>query len=194
MDDQVLAALPCLPRLHTLHLELCLGLTDAGLTILKGLPALRDLSLAGCDGLTHAGFSWIARLPGLTSLNLEQCHRVTGLDSLTRLTALERLNLGWCSGLGDGDAGALRALPRLQDLRICHTKVTSAGLVHVAGLTRLTALSLGGLRVSDAAVAGCVAGLSVLRVLDLERCSGVEDGTMKALGCGVKHLKVGGVQ
>lgn len=40
------------------------------------------------------------------------------------LLQLEKLHLGWCTSIGDGDMEGLRALTRLSDLQLSRTKVS----------------------------------------------------------------------
>jgi hypothetical protein len=121
--------------------------------------------------------------PALRSLNLDQCRGVSALAPLAALTSLTCLDLGWCGAVGDADAlAALPALaPSLRDLRLSHTRVTDAALPALRPLTRLTALALGGLPLTDAAAAAALERLPLLRALHLERCPGVGDAALGAL-------------
>ena len=48
------------------------------------------------------------------------------LPVLHRLHRLEALDVGWCTGLGDDDAEALRCLGGLRELSLARTKVRGA--------------------------------------------------------------------
>jgi hypothetical protein len=45
------------------------------------------------------------------------------LVPLSRLRQLERLDVGWCSGLGDSDAAVLARFTRLRELNLARTQV-----------------------------------------------------------------------
>lgn len=146
-----------------------------------GFPALEDLSLAGCDAIGPLTIGAISRLPRLRSLNLDACHRIWGLGPLRRLTNLQKLDLGWCNAIGDEDAAAIASLSTLMELRICHTALTDTGVAKLSTLTGLVALSIGGLSVADATLAGLLRAMPYLRRLDLERCTEAGDTTLRAL-------------
>lgn len=66
-------------------------------------------------------------------------------------------------------------------------QVTNAGVRALLRLTALTSLGMGGLAVSDGAVARLLRVLPLLRVLSLERCSRVGDGAVEALAAAVRQ-------
>lgn len=78
------------------HLQLFSGTaTDDALSHLPAIPVLTMLSLNSSSGFTDAALEHVARLPQLVSLSLcDAPIRGPGLQYLTRLRALESLDLG----------------------------------------------------------------------------------------------------
>ncbi|KAH7623687.1 hypothetical protein NADE_008510 [Nannochloris sp. 'desiccata'] len=181
IDNFMLSSVPYLPKLHTLRLECCDGVTDGGLVVLQRFPALKELSLAGCDSVGPLGLGCIARIPSLCRLNLDACHKVWGLGPLRRLTQLEALDLGWCNAIGDEDAAALGCLTSLKQLCLSRTELTDVGVSKLSSLIELTCLSLAGVSMQDSAAAELLPCFPKLKSLNLSRCVNVGDATLHAL-------------
>jgi hypothetical protein len=64
-------------------------------------PQIARLDLSGCHLLTNAGLAHLAGLTALQEMNLSFCTRLTALPSLDRLTALQMLDLSNCESLTD---------------------------------------------------------------------------------------------
>jgi hypothetical protein len=111
------------------------------------MPALRTLDLRGCRG----GRTLVEHLvaPALTRLAFDGDKRPP-LGWLARLPTIENLLL--CSELDDAAVAELRRMPALRELFLMGTKISDAGVAHLAGL-RLTSLWLNDTRIGDAGVA-----------------------------------------
>lgn len=59
----------------------------------------------------------------LSRLLRHRLHLWCSLVPLSRLRQLERLDVGWCSGLGDSDAAVLARFTRLRELNLARTQV-----------------------------------------------------------------------
>lgn len=141
--------------LSELRLDSCVGLRDHHLAALCAAPrlvgSLIALSLSGAAELTDAGLAGLTRLAALTRLDLSFCSAVTGSWLVApgeQLPAsLTALRLAGCSALSDG------------------------GLLAALRLARLRELDLGGCwRLSDAALGRLGAALPDLRALSLRGC------------------------
>lgn len=186
--DAVLACLGAPPHLTRLCLDYCVDLSDGCLSQLAGLTALQELSLVGCELLTEVGAQHLGGLTRLTSLSLQTCRHIS-LVPLSRLRQLERLDVGWCSGLGDSDAAVLARFTRLRELNLARTQVTDQGLAHLHRLSSIHTLSLAGTRVGDNALAALLCQLSHLQALNLERCTLAGDAALASLGQHASQLK-----
>lgn len=82
---------PC--RMLSLHLDACLGLTDASLECIGRMRSLTSLRVVHCPGVTDAGVRALSGLSALVSLSLAHCSGVggEGLAALTGLTGLASL-------------------------------------------------------------------------------------------------------
>jgi len=175
--------------------ELNLGgnkISGVGLHVLKLLPKLRKLSFYGIQR-RNAGWCWA---PVLTDLELE---------TISRLTALEDLNLGFGVGLGtprpndlgpaDGEAecriaggtritdfglAKLTTLERLKHLDLSGAAITANGLKTLASLRNLQRLSLWNVKGIDDSAASSLAALGNLTSLDLSNTA-VGDDTLARL-------------
>ena len=159
------------------------------------LPAgLRELDLHGCAALDGGALGSLAGLRQLSALCLDQCAllRDVHLPALATLTALRRLSLAGCRGVGGGGGeglqlglppvlGALAALPRLAELSLAGLEqLRDEGLAGLARATALIALHLDlcpNLRCgpcgSDACTKECMVDIGALVGLRLTPASGV---------------------
>lgn len=159
--------------------ELDLGatrITGINLHLLKLLPKLKRLSFKGIQR-RNGGACWT---PTIVDRDME---------SLALLTGLEELNLGAGLGLGvqtpgsfrgetncrltggikltDLGVGRLKPLKSLRALELSGAGVTPSGLKVLAEMPKLERLSLWNCRTLDDSVAPVLAGLPMLRTLDL---------------------------
>lgn len=129
-----LASLDELPlgRLRSLDIsdtDLAGGFADIGAKI----PGLRQLYVGRCDGLTD--LRPLADLP-LTDLWIPGCKQVTDFGSLSLLTGVRRLHVGWSE---IEDLRPLQSLPRLTllDLENCRRLSDLGPLASLPGLREL---------------------------------------------------------
>jgi len=137
VTDVGLDALTSLPNLK----ELAIGgnkLTDVGLQPLRQMPGLIDLDLSGAQrtdsglwsiSLTEPGLDTVATLKNLRHLRLNGTGvGARGLEKLTSLVHLERLDLQGCTRIGDDAAPVLAAFPALRLVDLTGTAVTEKGI------------------------------------------------------------------
>jgi len=154
------AYLAGIPNLHRLGL-LSETLDDDVFTALATIKPLTWLDLSG-QGLTLTGLTQLNRLSGLKRLKVWVAQDNSGLD-LSGLTGLESLNLfvGEPShpdprhhALRDEDMACLANFKRLKQLIVTeyNAYLTDAGMSHLAGLTEMDYLSIGGPQLTDDAL------------------------------------------
>src|SRR3954451_11186572 len=121
------------------------------LTIILSCASLHAATLGGTTRTDAQGrviavnlrSSWIddsdllelARLPQLTDLDLSET-RITdiGFQYLKPLKNITRVNLYYAEQIGDGALAVMREWKNLKEVNLRGTKMTDAGLVHLAGL------------------------------------------------------------
>jgi outer membrane protein assembly factor BamB len=171
VSDDGLKQSASLPQLAGLNLELCPGVTDAGLQNLQQAGRLQVLLLTG-TGVTAKGLKHLASMKNLRALDLEVCDDVTdtacavlgsmkqlkavvikktgfepiritdaGLKYLSQLSGLETLNL-YGNQITDAGLAHLRQMKRLRDLDLSLLAITDSGLVHLQALRDLQHLEL----------------------------------------------------
>lgn len=143
------------------------GVGDEAMALLAKLPALSGLNLRRSK-VTDAGMAHVARMKALKSLTLSGS-RVTdaGLANLKELPSLEYLVLGAYQegkNFTDGAAKHLAPLTTLKWLSLGGAQFTDAGLRDLAPLTRLEQLELSDTKVTSAGLAA-LKPLKSLRVL-----------------------------
>ncbi|HET6882096.1 MAG TPA: hypothetical protein VFI31_18160 [Pirellulales bacterium] len=108
------------------HLDLhATNIGDRGIEALRGLKRLRMLNL-WMTKISDAAMESVATLTALTSLDVTSTKiGDTGLARLTSLKQLEVLSLGDCQGVTDASLIHLSRLPRLREVALYRTKVTS---------------------------------------------------------------------
>jgi hypothetical protein len=154
-----LAEIPNLNRL-TIGSE---RLDDDVFGALATIESLAILDLYARQGLTVSGLNALNRLSGLRSLSVFPVRQdLSGLD-LSGLTGLESLSPGLSEpshedpmrpALRDEDMACLANLKRLRRLLISEYEayLTDAGMSHLAGLTELELLYIGGPQLTDKAL------------------------------------------
>ncbi|MHC4639336.1 MAG: leucine-rich repeat domain-containing protein, partial [Planctomycetota bacterium] len=172
--DKGLEELTKLQSLEELSLS-GLGVTDAGMSHIAKLSNLRNLNISGClitnKGLaklttlkslkslwlyetkvTISGLSQFNVLPNLVKLEARHIKQDNlGLD-ISALTRLERLIIEAHrkkGGIRDEDLACLSKHKRLKLCHLWHTKLTDAGMAHLAGLTNLDWLGISGANLTD---------------------------------------------
>jgi hypothetical protein len=123
--------------------------------------------------------SELSRLTALQSLNLSGCGQLSvSLFSLVSLTSLQMLDLSACKQL-DGDLSALAGLISLQSLKFFGCEQLSGDLSALASLSALQSLNLFGCRQLSGDLSA-LAGLASLRSLNLSGCERLS-GDLSAL-------------
>jgi len=148
-----LASIPNLKRFSLLSETL----DDDVFTAVATIRSLTQLNLFSYQGLTVTGLNQLNRLSGLKDLEVDVIQDNSGLD-LSGLTGLESLNLGIRdpadredSTLRDEDMACLANLTKLKRFLTSSRQayLTDAGTSHLAGLTELDRLSVGGPQLTD---------------------------------------------
>ncbi len=126
LTDRSLESISNLIRLQKLDLSSCDMITDEGLKHLRSLEFIDELSLGWCRQITDTGLGDLVTQPGrrdkLLTLRLARCNITDrGVCTLSRLTALEELDLNGCSKLGSRALGeTLSALKNLMTLDVSY--------------------------------------------------------------------------
>lgn len=142
-------------------------LTDAGLARLVSLKSLRSLDVRFAK-ITVSGLSRLNALSNLTYLNVGSVQQDDTVMNLSGLSKLERFTIesAKVSQIRDADLACLAQLKNLIDLQFVGTDgnaIGDQGLAHLAGLTNIYRLSVGG-NVTDIGL-GHLRNLKNLQVL-----------------------------
>ena len=124
--------------------------TDEGLRHLRGLTELEYLELKS-ENLHGPGLAYLETLPNLRYLRLARTAPDLSLAELSKVPALEVLNLS-NERVRDETLATLPALPRLASLSLGGATVGDGGLGPLFRLTGLEELGLAGTSVTDAGV------------------------------------------
>lgn len=166
ITDAGLKHLAGLRSLKELHLR-GEGVADEGMSCIAGLVNLQTLELHGCP-ITNTGLAKLSTLKSLKKLTLRRVAvTISGLAHLNAMADLTRLELynapqdGTALDIGglsqlefldfgktqlhDEDLACLAKLTRLRELYVFTQRgVSDAGIAHLAGLTSLEHLGIGG--------------------------------------------------
>ena len=175
LDNETLREIGAMPRLETLaidsseissnglrvfrnstqlrRLKLDIRLDDAGLAHFSGCEALEevDLSSTGGNVLSGEGLKWLANARNLRILRLGGCPITNkGAASLRQLNSIEELPISSVEFNDDG----MQHLAHLTNLRFLFlggpgSRITDAGVEHLAQLRSLEALSLTDTQITD---------------------------------------------
>jgi len=177
-------------QITQLKINQAIELSDLDAAIAK-LPNLRRLDCTGAN-LGPKGLPSLQTLTHLESLRFGYgVISDTGLQTLTPLANLRSLHFSNCTGITDAGLPPIGNLKNLTTLQFYRDdfpelgepdvpRITGAGLIHLAGLTKLENLSIRGQTLNDAGLKH-LTGLTNIRELKL---SG--DGITDA---GLQHLK-----
>ena len=171
-DDAMVATLAGLEGLTSLAITNS-GIGDAAVeTIAASFPDLVELDLSSNTNLTGAAMKSIASLQKLERLSLVQT-RFNDLNfrRLSKLTALEVVDLRGNMEAGDMTLEVLGRLPHLRALKHRSSVVTDEGLAGLANGPALDALLLQDFAITNAAGAH-LAALAGLSSLEIFRCQG----------------------
>lgn len=160
------STLSSLTNLRRLNVAQCHSITTSVPPGLKVLPSLTAIDLSGCltggkpsqffhkncvqenrAAQADADLLALASLTELRSLHLRDCWDVSHVEHLASLSALTRLDLGFCYQISDTSMELLCiACPGVQSsltsLSLVGTRLTTAGLSHLDKLTALQLLDL----------------------------------------------------
>ena len=176
------------PRVHTLSLQGCDSVTDAGVACLRHLGALRALHLSDCAHVTGTGFAeWRGAAPtpaGLATLHLQNCPAISdeGCRAIATLGPLRELRLKACQAVTERGLQALaRGLRDLRSLSMQNMSLTDGGVAPLAELQALVSLELQFCwKITDAGVTA-LTRLARLRRLDLLYSWQVTDAVLQRL-------------
>lgn len=144
--------------------------TNKGLAELKALKSLRRLNLGHDTGISIGGLAHLNELRDLVSLRASNVHQDNSGLNIAGLTSLEDLSLfvRRKEGLRDEDLACLAKLTRVKSLQLGphESEIGDVGIKHLAGLTSLDFLNVGGRHVTDTGLGyvGNLRNLSHLRV------------------------------
>lgn len=165
--------------------------------LLQVLPQLAELQLSTAVRVTDAGLKMVAEAaPELQCLKLAGNHAVgdKGLDALRGCAGLKMLDLSFCGGFGDS-AGKIIGdrFPLLEGLAISRWRVGDKflhGLFEGGGrLTKLEAMDLSGLGISDRGIKVLVEGCGDRLIsLQLRQCRQVTDVGLEYISEGCQLL------
>ncbi len=147
-----------LQNLSTLHISFRSGLDNETLKLFVGLPKLRELSWGSSDNVTMSGLNVLNRLSGLESLSVHDLRQddggldLSGLKKLSRLRIMTRHHatragkefMTTWDEYHDSDLMSLSGLTSLENLSLAGPGIGDAGLKHLASLTNLKYLDIGG--------------------------------------------------
>ncbi|KAK2077209.1 hypothetical protein QBZ16_004843 [Prototheca wickerhamii] len=166
------------PRVHTLSLQGCDSVTDAGVACLRHLGALRALHLSDCAHVTGTGFA------DLATLHLQNCPAISdeGCRAIATLGSLRELRLKACQAVTERGLQALaRGLRDLRSLSMQNMSLTDGGVAPLAELQALVSLELQFCwKITDAGVTA-LTRLARLRRLDLLYSWQVTDAVLQRL-------------
>lgn len=210
LGDEDVALLAGLQRLRVLDLSLA-GVGDdtrfdgTGFTACASHRSLVELRMDHCV-LTTAGLRAIAGIPELRKLRMRKLHdRQLGaargqeaqgahadLAALQNARHLEHLDLSDSEAGVDAALPALARLPRLRELLLDSTDVSSRGIAALAACRTLERLDVA--YATDPDLIPSIAQLRRLRHLRLSFCSAVDDGALDALLplVDLRHLELTG--
>lgn len=120
-------------------------------TIVSAIAEQRIGAVDAGGHMIDAALARIAELDHVTSLQLAHSRHVTdaGLQHLSRLPHLHRLNLSGCA-FTDGGLAVLRRLPELRTFELhWHTGVSDAGIAHLAACDLLERVDVMGSPLGD---------------------------------------------
>lgn len=156
--NEGIALLSSLDHLSALHLAFWPGLDNDTLKVLTRLRALRELSWSGSDRVTLSGLSALNELDNLESLSAAGVRQDQGGLDLSRLKNLKSLRITMrhqrrkvvdefimaTDPFYDSDLASLSGLTELETLSLYGRSIGDEGLAHLAPLTRLKYLDIGG--------------------------------------------------
>lgn len=157
----------------------CVHVTAIPIQPLNGnLPSLQEFNINECESLTFFAESYPLNgaFSFLTVLVIRSCHKLPTLDGLLKkeyLPAIERIEIGACTGLLSLPGERFGSFTCLSDLRISHCPNINwqSGLVLPSYLKRLSLNNCGNF---SAWFPNCLGSLTCLVELTMIECHGIE--------------------
>lgn len=152
VDDAGMAYLAPLKNLKVLLLDF-LWVSGEGLSQLASLDGLEELYLAGTL-VGDEDLKYLAQFPQLKKLRVSKLSQVSlaGLEEISKLAALQDLDLSENSSIFDDDVAPLARLTTLKRLNLWRVAITDRGVAHLEGLVNLEWLNLDNTQMTDAGV------------------------------------------
>lgn len=160
-----IVALAALPNLRSLRLDQSMA-TDATVAALAKVPKLEDINLEGCN-ITDDALLSLAKQENLKRLRLAKTKiSDVGLSRIREMKQLELLDLSDCSSITSAGLVHLKGLSKLRNLSIGSPLINDVGLQHLSPLTNMVAISLKECAISDAK-SDALSGMTKLKEFDI---------------------------
>ncbi|KAJ0805698.1 putative leucine-rich repeat domain superfamily [Helianthus annuus] len=130
--------------------------------------SVEKIDLRGESSVDAEWMAYLGAFQYLSSLNVSDCHRInsSALWALSGMRYLKEVDLSRCSKVDDAGIKHLLSIRTIEILCISETSVTTNGVTLLSSLKRLSKLDLGGLFITDTALASLQV-LTNLQHLDL---------------------------
>jgi Leucine-rich repeat (LRR) protein len=176
VTDAAMSHISQLAKLQKLSLFGC-PITDKGLAELTKLKSLQELWLFASN-VTLSDLAKLNAIPSLTYLRVQQIERGAGILNIGNLTKLEKLTINLNRNLSfrDEDLACLAKFTRLKWLQGVWG-ISDVGMAHLAGLTSMERLSVGGPGLTDKGMA------YLANMKNLDNLSVTGDFTDEGLRC-----------
>ena len=133
-----LSILPNLRSLSIMTFDFMGKIDNEGVKILPTFKFLEKLSLGSHSMITDEGMMWIMKMDNLRELSIVSCGiGDEGLNYLSRLKLLEKLDISYCAKVTDKGLNYLSNLKLLVSLDTSKCSVTDAGLINLTNLRKL---------------------------------------------------------
>jgi len=169
LTDEGLAHLTTCRKLKGLTMMSC-PITNKGLVHIGKITSLESLSLHRCK-LTTSGLKQLNGLKKLEYLNVDDLTPDEGFMDISGLTELRNLTVGPAfrgEPLRDDDLACLAKLMKLEWFQMPYIRgISDKGLAHLAGLTRMERLGVGGEGTTDAGLS-YLSGMKQLDMLTIK--------------------------
>ncbi|KAI7725273.1 hypothetical protein M8C21_026071 [Ambrosia artemisiifolia] len=117
--------------------------------------SIEKIDLRGESSVDAEWMAYLGAFQYLSSLNVSDCHRInsSALWALSGMRYLKEVDLSRCSKVDDAGIKHLLSIQTIEILCISETSVTANGVTLLSSLKRLSKLDLGGLFITDTALA-----------------------------------------
>jgi Leucine-rich repeat (LRR) protein len=180
-------ALAALPNLKALRLDLS-SATDESVAAISNFAKLEELNLDGCS-ISDAALSSIAGSLSIKRLRLAKTKiSDTGLAQIKALAQLELLDISDCAQVTSAGLVHLQGLTKLRNLSLGGPGITDAGMPSLRNLTNMVAISLKECSITDASF-GALAGMTKLKEFDIYKTP-AGDNALRVLSQGREMAKL----